>query len=132
MIYIDQKFSGKTIVCGLNEDNIKEFLRNLIKHVWMDHDIPDGMRYVGSGTKLTLDMLPNNFNLEQVADRAADKHILMLERIGPVGVYLNLWITKDQGTNPNIKVDIDKFNYESDGNNLNSVVNKAIQDTENK
>jgi len=52
----------------------------------------------------------------------------MLERIGPVNVWLNLWVSKDEGTNPQIKVDIDKYKYEKDGDNLSSAVNKAINE----
>jgi len=126
MAYIDSKFSGRVIVCDLDESNIQHFMRSLLKYVWLEHDIPDGMRVVGSGSKLTLDMLPPNFDLEAVADKATEKGILMLERIGAVSVWINLWITKSQGTNPQIKVDIDKYKYEKDGDNLSSVVNKAI------
>lgn len=126
MVYIDTKFSGRVIVCGLNDNNIHKFMRNLIKNVWLEHNIPDGMRMVGSGNKLCLDMLPKNIDLNDIADNAAEKGILMLERIGPVNVWLRLWITKDEGSNPHIKVDIDKFNYEKDGDNLLFVVNKSI------
>ena len=128
MVHIDSKFSGRVIVCGLDDDNIQGFTRSLLKHVWLEHNIPDGMRVVGSGTKLTLDMLPPKFDLEAVADKAVAKNILMLERIGAVNLWLNMFITRSEGTDPQIKVDIDKYKYEKDGDNLSSAVNKAIAD----
>jgi len=128
MVYIDSKFSGRVIVCGLKGNNINQFMRSFLKHVWLEHNIPDGMKMVGSGNKLTLDMLPKNIDLNDIADKAVDKGILMLERIGPVNVWLNLWVSKDEGTNPQIKVDIDKYKYEKDGDNLSSAVNKAINE----
>jgi len=128
MVYIDNKFSGRLIVCGLNDNNIRQFMRNFIKNVWLEHKIPDGMRMVGSGTKLTLDMLPKNIDLNQIADRAVDKGILMMERIGGVNIWLNLWVTKSEGSNSQIKVDIDKYKYEKDGDVLLSVVNNSIKE----
>jgi len=128
MIHIDTKFSGKVIICGLNDDNVKPFTRKLLKHIWLDHDIPGGMKFVGSGQKLTLEMLPANFKLNDVADNAVDKGLLMLERIGGVNVWVKLFVTKVQGTNPQTKIYIDKYEYEKEGANLSLVVNKAIND----
>lgn len=131
MIRIDTKFSGRTIVCGLNDDNIKPFMRSLLKNIWLERNIPDSMKTVGSGNKLTLDMLPSNINLNEIADKAVDKKILMLERIGAISLWLNLWITKTEGTNPDIKVDIDKYEYEKNGDNISSPINNAIKEITN-
>ena len=130
MIYIDTKFSGRVIICGLNETNVKSFTKELITNIWLEHSIPDGMRKVGSGNKLTLEMLPPNYDIEAVSNRAVDKGILMIERIGSVNIWLNMFIVRSQGTDHQIKIDIDKYKYEKDGANLSAVVNKTIKNYE--
>jgi len=130
MIKIETMFPNRLIVCGLDEGNVVLFIENLLKHAWMEHDIPGGMRVVKQGKKLSLDMLPKDFDADKIAKKTSEKGVLMLERIGAVNMFLNMWVNRTGGANPQIKVDIDRFSYEKDGNNLVRVVNDALSTLE--
>jgi len=127
MVSVNNIFMNKTIVCGLDKDNVSNFMSNLIKNAWLDQDIPDGMRDVKGDKTMTLDMLPKDFDVDDVVSGAVKKGILMLDRIGVVGVNLTAWINKIEFSNE-LRVEIDKANYEKDGKSLLAIVNKSIKE----
>ncbi len=125
---LELTFPNKIIVCGLNDNTIIPFLEGLLKYVWITHDIPEASRNINQGKKLTLDMLPKNFDISTVAKDAFKKGIVMFDRIGVVNVWLKAFIVRTQGTKPEIKVEIDKFSYEKDGDCLQSVLNRIKEE----
>jgi len=128
MITVDKTFQGKLIVKGMVEEDLQKFVSNLIINGWTDRKIPSGMKFVNSGEKLTVEMMPKNFNIEETASKAVKKGIMMLEKIGVVDFGLSLRITRtNQGANPTIRVELDKYEFEKDGNPLDGVVNKSIK-----
>ena len=77
--------------------------------------------------KLSLDLLPKGFNIDEVAINAFKKGVLFYERIGIVNIWINMVITKTIGKDGKYKIEIDKFAYEKDGHSLKSVVDSSLE-----
>ena len=123
---IDITFPSKIMIKDLNEYQATAFLKAFIKYAWLDHDVPEGARMVKEDKKLSLEKLPKGFSIDEAAEHAFKRGILVLERLGLANLYIKAIITKTTEKNPSYKVEIDKFEYEKDGNVLKSVVDKAI------
>lgn len=125
---IDTTFPSKFIIKELDENQVIPFLAAFVKNAWMEHDIPEGNRKVKENKKLTLDHLPKDFNINDVAEKSFKKGILHLDRIGFVNIWISLIITKATGIHPGYKIEIDKFSYEKDGHSLKNVVDKSLSE----
>ncbi len=125
---IETIFPSKIIVKDLSEKECLLFLSAFIKNVWLDHDLPGGMRKVGDGKKLTLEHLPKDFDSNAFAKRAVEKKQVLCKKIGIVDVNIDLVINIVSGVNPGYKIEINKFVYEVDGHNLLQVVKKTISE----
>jgi hypothetical protein len=122
---IDKTFPTKIIASDLEESEVVPFIKALIECAWTDQDVPGGMRKVGCGKKLTLDMLPKTFDATVQAKNAYKRKLLNLERIG--GVFIDLKLVVAQKANSKYEVNIDKFSYEKDGAILESIANQAMK-----
>jgi len=123
---IDLTFPSKIFIKGFKDEQVPIFIKNFIQNAWMEHDAPENMRPIKGAKKLTLEMLPKDFNVDEIVVKAMKKGLLFYDKIGTVNVWINLLISKAAGTNPGYKIEIDKFAYEKDGNNLKSVIDKSL------
>ncbi len=129
MVSVDKTFQGKLIIKGLSEDKLVSFIRGLIINGWTDRKIPSTMKFVNSGEKLTLEMLPKNFNVTEQAEKAVKRGLLVLDKIGVVDFGLSLRVTRTtDGANPTIRVELDKFEFEKDGNSIEPVITKTLKE----
>ena len=126
MASIDKTFAGKLIIKNLTEKKAEVFLERLIMNAWEDHPVPPSMRLVKASAKLDSSMLPKDFSVKDAAKGALKKGLLRLDKVGIVPLYLNLLVTKQAGTSPTVRIEIDKFEYEKEGNSLDNIVNKTI------
>lgn len=122
----DTTFPSKFIINDFKEAQVVSFLKGFIKYAWQDHDVPEGHRMVKESKKLSLEMLPKDFNIDDIAKRAFKKGIMHFDKIGVVNVWISLVITKTAGTNPAYKIEIDKYSYEKDGHSIKSIVEQAL------
>ena len=123
---IDTTFPSKYIINYIKEEQLLQFIKNFIKFAWIQHDAPEGFRKVKENKRLSLDLLPKNFDIDTVAETAVKKGVLYYEKIGVINMWINLVITKPAG-NKGYKIELDKFSYEKDGHSLKSVIDAAIE-----
>lgn len=128
---IDVKFPNKIILMTNDKQKVISFIKEFFKQAWLDHDIPSDMRKVKDPKKLTLDMLPKDFQLskiEEIANNFKDNSLNSIKypKIGVVSVNIDILISPKTKLCQEYKIMIDKFEYEKDGHNLMSVINKTI------
>ena len=124
---IDTTFPSKLIINYMEEAQAIPFIKNFIKFAWLQHDAPEGFKKIKEDKKLSLDLLPKGFNIDEVAINAFKKGVLFYERIGIVNIWINMVITKTIGKDGKYKIEIDKFAYEKDGHSLKSVVDSSLE-----
>jgi hypothetical protein len=125
---IDKTFANKIFIKEVPEESVGPLLKSLILNAWMDHDVLSEAMIVKANKKLTIEMLPKTFDVDNVVKETLRKGILMLDRIGPIMFNLRLYVYQ---TKQVYTLDIDKFAYENNGKSLGVIIDKALKDIGN-
>lgn len=126
-IKVDTTFTTSVLVKNIPYEKLDLFLSLFIKQTWQSKNVPDSQRTVGDPKKLTLSMLPHNYNIEKVAQQAVKRGLLVINQIGNIIMDIDAMITFYQPTNSYI-VQINKVKFESYGDlTLIPVVNETLK-----
>ena len=123
---INYTFPSKVIISTSSDLETKSFIKSFIEFAWLDHDVPSQLRTIKESIKLTLEMFPKDFKLEELVEKIFTKGLLNQDKIGVVPIFINMVVSKDLGTNPGYKIEIDKFYYEQDGHDIKTILNKIV------
>ena len=125
---IDSTFPDKLYIRDIQSEVITPFVKALLEGMWMDHDIPSSHRSVGDPKKLTLAMLPWNYSFDPVVEAGVSKGIISISQIGSVFMSLRMCIIKPLKADGKYDIEIERFQYESNGFTLLPIVKKVVTD----
>ena len=87
---INYTFPSKVIISTSSDLETKSFIKSFIEFAWLDHDVPSQLRTIKESIKLTLEMFPKDFKLEELVEKIFTKGLLNQDKIGVVPIFINM------------------------------------------
>lgn len=123
---IDTVFTNKVIVRDIKFSELKPLIKRFIETTWVSIKVPNDRRVAGNKT-FTLSQLPNNINIDKLADEAINKTFLKMPKFGVIDVCIDARVVANTDVNnPLYCFEVDKFAFEGNGCDLLSIIKQCI------